>query len=74
MDPVKLNLTLSAAAQALDGLGDKFGQSIVNGNEILDDVNPQMPQIRSDIQRLAELGDVYADALAGSVGLPATTR
>ena len=62
VDPVKLNLTLSAAAQALTGLGDKFGQSIVNANAILDDVNPQMPQARRDIQRLAALGDTYADA------------
>ena len=62
VDPVKLNLTLSAAAQALAGLGDKFGQSIVNGNAVLDDVNPQMPQIRHDIQRLAGLGDTYANA------------
>jgi phospholipid/cholesterol/gamma-HCH transport system substrate-binding protein len=62
VDPVKLNLTLAAAAQALTGLGDKFGQSIVNGNTILDDINPQMPQIRHDIQRLAALGDTYADA------------
>lgn len=62
VDPIKLNLTLSAAAQSLAGLGDRFGQSIVNGNAILDDVNPQMPQIRHDIQRLAGLGDVYADA------------
>lgn len=62
VDPVKLNLTLSAAAQSLTGLGDRFGQSIVNGNEILDDVNPQMPQARRDIQALAALGDVYADA------------
>src|ERR1700741_1752091 len=46
VDTVKLNLTLSAAAQALTGLGDKFGQSIVNSNAILDDVNPQMPQAR----------------------------
>ena len=45
-----------------DGLGDKFGQSIVNGNEILDDLNPRMPQIRHDIQQLAALGDIYADA------------
>ncbi|WP_156349736.1 MULTISPECIES: MCE family protein, partial [unclassified Mycobacterium] len=29
VDPVKLNLTLSAAAQALTGLGDRFGQSVV---------------------------------------------
>jgi phospholipid/cholesterol/gamma-HCH transport system substrate-binding protein len=62
VDPVKLNLTLSAAAQALAGLGDKFGQSIVNANAILDDVNPQMPQIRHDIQQLAGLGDTYANA------------
>ncbi|OBK14123.1 MCE family protein [Mycobacterium asiaticum] len=62
VDPVKLNLTLSAAAQALTGLGDKFGQSIVNGNAVLDDINPQMPQARRDIQQLAALGDVYADA------------
>ena len=62
IDPVKLNLTLAAAAQALTGLGDKFGQSIVNANAILDDVNPQMPQIRHDIQQLGALGDVYANA------------
>jgi phospholipid/cholesterol/gamma-HCH transport system substrate-binding protein len=62
VDPVKLNLTLAAAAQALTGLGDKFGQSIVNGNAILDDVNPQMSQIRHDIQQLAALGDIYANA------------
>ncbi len=62
VDPVKVNLTLSAAAQALNGLGDKFGQSIVNGNAILDDVNPRMPTIRHDTQQLAALGDTYADA------------
>jgi phospholipid/cholesterol/gamma-HCH transport system substrate-binding protein len=62
VDPVKLNLTLAAAAEALSGLGDKFGQSIVNGNAILDDVNPQMSQIRHDIQQLAALGDTYANA------------
>jgi phospholipid/cholesterol/gamma-HCH transport system substrate-binding protein len=62
VDPVKLNLTLAAAAQALTGLGDKFGQSIVNANVILDNVNPQMPQARHDIQQLAALGDTYANA------------
>ena len=59
VDPVKLNLTLSAAAEALSGLGSKFGQSIVNGNAILDDINPQ---IRYDVQRLNELARVYTAA------------
>jgi phospholipid/cholesterol/gamma-HCH transport system substrate-binding protein len=62
VDPIKLNQTLAATAEALDGLGDKFGQSIVHGNEILGDINPQMPQIREDNQLLADLGDVYANA------------
>ncbi|MFZ3270597.1 MAG: MCE family protein [Mycobacterium sp.] len=62
VDPVKVNLMLSAGAQALTGLGDKFGQSIVNGNKILDDLNPRMPTIRHDIQQLAALGDIYARA------------
>ncbi|MHA7648467.1 MCE family protein [Mycobacterium sp. ML4] len=62
VDPVKLNLTLAAAAQALTGLGDKFGQSIVNGNAILDDINPRMPQIRHDIQQIAALADIYSNA------------
>ena len=62
VDPIKLNQTLTATAQALDGLGDRFGESLVNGNEILADLNPQMPQIRRDTQLLADLGEVYADA------------
>jgi phospholipid/cholesterol/gamma-HCH transport system substrate-binding protein len=62
VDPVKVNLTLSAAADALNGLGDKFGQSIINGNAALDEVNPRMPTIRHDIQQLANLGDTFADA------------
>ncbi|MGB6206243.1 MCE family protein, partial [Mycobacterium sp.] len=45
VDPVKVNLTLSAAAQALSGLGDKFGQSLINGSESLDEINPRMPTI-----------------------------
>ncbi|MGY4708220.1 MCE family protein [Mycolicibacterium sp. CBM1] len=59
VDPVKLNLTLSAAAEALNGLGTKFGQSIVNGNAVLDDLNPQLPQLRSNVRQLSDLADIY---------------
>ncbi len=62
VDPVKLNQILSAGADALDGLGDRFGQSITHGNEILADLNPQMAQIRYDIRRLADLTDIYGNA------------
>jgi phospholipid/cholesterol/gamma-HCH transport system substrate-binding protein len=57
-----VNETLAATAQALDGLGDRFGQSIANGDEILADLNQRMPQIRDDTQKLADLAGVYADA------------
>jgi phospholipid/cholesterol/gamma-HCH transport system substrate-binding protein len=62
VDPIKLNQTLTATAQALDGLGNRFGQSIESGNEILADLNPQMPQLRRDVQGLVGFADIYADA------------
>jgi phospholipid/cholesterol/gamma-HCH transport system substrate-binding protein len=62
LDPIKLNQTLTATSEALDGLGDRFGQAIVEGNQILGDLNPRMPQIRRDNQLLADLGDTYANA------------
>jgi phospholipid/cholesterol/gamma-HCH transport system substrate-binding protein len=62
IDPIKVNETLAATAQALDGLGDRFGQSIANGNDILADLNQRMPQIRDDTRKLADLTGVYADA------------
>jgi phospholipid/cholesterol/gamma-HCH transport system substrate-binding protein len=62
VDPIKLNQTLTATAQALTGLGTRFGESLENANAILDDVNPQLPRLRQDIARTADLADVYADA------------
>ncbi|HXO54783.1 MAG TPA: MCE family protein [Mycobacterium sp.] len=62
VDPIKVNQTLTATAQALTGLGDRFGESLENGNRILGDLNPQMPQIAYDNRRVAGLADVYADA------------
>ncbi len=62
VDPIKVNQTLTATAEALTGLGERFGESLENGNRILDDLNRQMPQIRRDTRGVAALADVYADA------------
>ncbi|BBY27351.1 MCE family protein [Mycolicibacterium sediminis] len=62
VDPIKLNQTLTATAQALDGLGERFGKSIEDGNQILADVNPQLPQLQRDFQLLTGFNDVYAEA------------
>jgi phospholipid/cholesterol/gamma-HCH transport system substrate-binding protein len=62
VDPVKLNATLTAAAQALDGLGTQFGQSLLNADDILADLIPRIPQIGYDAGRFADLADVYTKA------------
>ncbi|MGI9123327.1 MAG: MCE family protein [Mycobacterium sp.] len=62
IDPVKLNLTLSATAEALTGLGTKFGQSLVNANVALDNINPRLPRLQYGLQQLAGFADVYTAA------------
>jgi phospholipid/cholesterol/gamma-HCH transport system substrate-binding protein len=62
VDPVKLNLTLTAAADALSGMGDSFGRSLSDADDILADANARTAQFRRDIRALADLGDRYADA------------
>lgn len=62
VDPVQLNLTLSGAADAFSGLGDKFGTALVNGNTVLDNLNPQMDQVREDVRQLTTVTDVLGDA------------
>ena len=59
IDPVKLNLTLSAAAEALTGLGRKFGKSLAEGNAILADLNPRLPALREGVRGLADFADIY---------------
>jgi phospholipid/cholesterol/gamma-HCH transport system substrate-binding protein len=62
VDPIKLNRTLTATAQAMAGLGARFGESLGDANVILDDLNPQMPLLSRDIARTADLIDVYVEA------------
>ena len=62
IDPVKLNLTLSATAEALTGLGTKFGQSILNANVALDSLNPRLPRLQYGVQRLADVADIFTAA------------
>lgn len=75
VDPVKLNLTLTAAAQALDGMGAKFGQSLQDGNAILADFTARTDQFGHDTRFLADLADRYADAAPNLFdGLAAAVR
>lgn len=62
VDPVKLNQTLTAAAQALGGMGADIGRSLADGNAILDRLNARMPQFRRDLRGVTALAEIYADA------------
>ncbi len=62
VDPIELNMTLKATATALTGLGDDFGRSLIDANSVLGKVNPRMPQLRQDIDRLADLAEIYQGA------------
>lgn len=62
IDPVKLNLTLSATAEALTGLGAKLGKTLIDANVAMDNLNPRLPRLQYGMQQLAGLADVYTAA------------
>lgn len=62
IDPVKLNLTLSATAEALTGLGGKLGKTLVDTNVALDNLNPRLPRLQYGMQRLADVAEIYTGA------------
>ena len=62
IDPVRLNLTLSAMAESLTGLGKKFGQSLVGTNAVLTAANERLPRLRTDLRQAAALAEIFNDA------------
>ncbi|MGW1023667.1 MCE family protein [Streptomyces sp. NPDC002577] len=62
VQPGKLNATLSAFADALEGRGDRIGDNLTRVERYLHRLNPHMPSIREDISRFADVAEVYADA------------
>ena len=62
VQPQKLNSSLGAISQALDNRGKPLGDSIVQLQDLLGQVNPLMPQFKADITGLANAADVYTGA------------
>jgi len=61
-EPDKLSLTLTALAQGLAGRGKEFGQGLVDLNAYLLDTNGQLPQLDTDLRRLAGFSKTYTQA------------
>lgn len=62
VEPQKLNATLTALAQGLQGRGDALGESVENINVFLAELNRRLPTLAHDISAAADLAVVYADA------------
>ena len=62
-EPDKLSLTLTALARGLQGRGSALGQGLVDLNAYLQRTNGQLPELDTDIRRLAGLSKSYTKAL-----------
>ncbi|MFE3517886.1 MCE family protein [Streptomyces sp. NPDC059166] len=60
--PEKLAATLGAVSQALEGRGDKLGDTLVTLDAHLKEFNPQLPTLNEDIKELVKVSHLYADA------------
>lgn len=62
IDPVDLNATLSAVAEGLRGHGDDLGALLAGTNTLTQQANPQLPTLRQDFAKVAEVANIYAAA------------
>ncbi|MGV0794114.1 MCE family protein [Mycolicibacterium sp. XJ1819] len=62
IDPAKLNQTLGAIATAFNGRGEQIGQTLVDFNALLAEIEPSLPNLAHDIEASVPTLDAYADA------------
>jgi phospholipid/cholesterol/gamma-HCH transport system substrate-binding protein len=63
VQPDKLSSTLTALATALEGRGQRIGDTVVTLDSYLAALNRQLPTIQSDVRKLADVLDVYNGSL-----------
>ncbi|GAA4908537.1 phospholipid/cholesterol/gamma-HCH transport system substrate-binding protein [Stackebrandtia albiflava] len=61
--PEKLAVTLTSVADALDGRGDRLGETFVKLGDVVRQLNDEMPAIEADLELLAAVLDEYTGAL-----------
>jgi virulence factor Mce-like protein len=69
IDPVKLNQTLAALSGALNGRGEKLGQTVTDFDQFLKKVNPSLDSINRDLEVAPVALGAYADAAPDLVNL-----
>ncbi len=63
VEPEKLNATLTALGSALQGRGDQLGQTLVNADEMLREINPSLPTLQDDLRKTTAVTGTYADTV-----------
>jgi phospholipid/cholesterol/gamma-HCH transport system substrate-binding protein len=61
VDPVKLNQTLAAISGALNGRGEKLGETVTDFNKLLTKINPSLGNISRDLEVAPAAISGYAD-------------
>ncbi|WP_034269088.1 MCE family protein [Haloechinothrix halophila] len=78
VEPQKLSSSLNAIATALDGRGEKLGQTLTRVSRLLGELNPSLPDLKADIASFAKVARTYSDALPDALdavsNLTTTTR
>ncbi|MFD8774154.1 MCE family protein [Streptomyces sp. NPDC059916] len=67
IQPQKLSATLSAVSQALQGRGDRIGDTLTQLGAHLRKFNPNLPTLNEDLKQLVKVSHVYADAAPGII-------
>ncbi|GGV08847.1 ABC transporter substrate-binding protein [Streptomyces litmocidini] len=62
VQPQKLSATLSAVSRALEGRGDKLGETLAELDAHLREFNPHLPALTRDLKELVKVSHLYADA------------
>lgn len=63
VEPDKLSVTLTAIAQGLRGRGTELGRTLVTLDSYLHQMNPHLPGLDTDINKLVQLTHSYRQAL-----------
>ncbi|MDQ3578662.1 MAG: MCE family protein [Actinomycetota bacterium] len=62
VQPQKLSSTLSAISTALEGRGTQLGETLVELNKLVGELNPHLPRLTEDLRKLAVVSDTYTEA------------
>ncbi|MFJ9389321.1 MCE family protein [Nocardioides sp. NPDC101246] len=60
--PQDLNSTLHALATALSGNGEKLGETMVQLNDYLEEMNVHLPTLERDLEDMADVAETYSMA------------